>query len=107
MKKCKITVLKREFYPNLAKEYISFPNFGPCEMMKEGDIFFTSGPFGNEMPVGFCAMAWQAICLHATTLAGGGLVFGRDKVHIVSCNDGVRPVIFKLEAYEDDEKTVF
>ena len=34
MQKCKITVLKREFYPDLAKEYIPFPDFGPCEMMK-------------------------------------------------------------------------
>lgn len=41
-------------------------------------------------------MAWQAICLQATTLAGGGLVFGHDKVHIACCNDGVRPVIFKF-----------
>ena len=110
MKKCKITVLKREFYPDLAKEYIPFPNFGPfgpCDMMKEGDVFITSGPFGNEIPSGFCAMAWQAICLQATTLAGGGLVFGHDKVHIACCNDGVRPVIFRLEAYEDDETPVF
>ena len=72
MKKCKITVLKREFYPDLAREYIPFPDFGPCDMMKEGDVFVTSGHFGNEMPRGFCAMAWQAICLQATTLAGGG-----------------------------------
>ena len=53
MKKCKITVLKREFYPELAKEYIPFPDFGPCEMMKEGDVFITGGPFGNEMPKKF------------------------------------------------------
>lgn len=107
MKKCKITVLKREFYPELAREYIHFPEFNACEMMKEGDIFLTSGPFGNECPKGFCAMAWQAICLQATTLAGGGKVFGYDLVHIACCNDGVRPVIFRLEAFEDDEKTAF
>lgn len=52
-------------------------------------------------------MAWQAICLQATTLAGGGLVFDHDAVHIACCNDGVRPVIFKLEAYEDDEAPLF
>ena len=58
MKKCKITVLRREFYPDLAAEYIPFPDFKPCEMMKEGDVFLTGGPFGNECPAGFCAMAW-------------------------------------------------
>lgn len=107
MQKCKITVLRREFYPDLAKEYIPFPDFGPCDMMKEGDVFITTGPFGNECPKGFCAMAWQAICLQATTLAGGGKVFGHDEVHIACCNDGVRPVIFRLEGYVDDEEPVF
>jgi len=32
--KCKITVLKREFYKDLADEYIPFPDFGPCHMME-------------------------------------------------------------------------
>ena len=49
----------------------------------------------------------QAVCLQATTLAGGGKVFGHDEVHIACCNDGVRPVIFQLEGYVDDEEPVF
>ena len=32
VKKCKITVLKREFYHGLAREYIPIPDFGPCHM---------------------------------------------------------------------------
>ncbi len=28
MTKCKITVLKREFYKDLADEYVPVPNFG-------------------------------------------------------------------------------
>lgn len=107
MKRCKITVLKREFYPDLAAEYVRAPGFGPCDRMQEGDTFLTSGPFGNGMPENFCDMAWQAICLQATTLAGGGKVFGFDETHIACCNDGVRPVVFKLEAYEDGEEPVF
>ena len=103
MKKCKITVLKREFYKELASEYIPIPDFGPCHMMKEGDVFITGGPFGSQIPTGFFDMPWQSICLQAVTLAGGGKVFGHDDVHIACCNDGVRPVIFRLEAYEDDE----
>lgn len=51
-------------------------------------------------------MTWSAICLQVTTLAGG-LVFGHGRFHIACCNDGVRPVIFRLEAYEDDEAPVF
>ncbi|MCD8150177.1 MAG: hypothetical protein LUE92_11620 [Clostridiales bacterium] len=34
-------------------------------------------------------------------------MFGHDLVHIACCNDDVRPVIFKLEHYEDDEEPVF
>lgn len=107
MKKCKITVLKRTFYPELAKEYIPFDDFGPCDQMKEGDVFVTGGIFGNECPQGFCAMAWQAVSLQATTLAGGGKVFGHDEVHIACCNDGVRPVIFRLEGIDDGTASPF
>ncbi len=107
MKKRKISVLRRTFQADLAEEYIPMPDFGPCEMMCEGDAFITGGPFGNECPEGFCAMAWQSISLQATTLAGGGLVFGHDAVHIACCNDGVRLVIFRLEAIEDDEPMPF
>lgn len=32
----------------MAKEYIPFPDFRPCDRMKEGDVFITSGPFANE-----------------------------------------------------------
>ncbi len=103
MKKCKITVLKRMFNEDLRREYIKFDDFGPCPFMKEGDVFITGGVFGNECPEGFCPMAWQAICVQASTLAGGGKVYGVDDVHIACCNDGVRPVVFKLEMIEDGE----
>ena len=102
MGKCKITVLRREFYKDLADEYIPV-EIGPCHMMKEGDVFITGGDFGASMPEGFCDMAWQAIGVQARTLAWGGKVFGFDDNHIACCNDGCRPVIFKLEAIDDDE----
>ena len=49
----------------------------------------------------------QAICIQACTLAGGGKVFGHDEIHIAYCNDGMRPVVFRLEAIEDDEPQLF
>jgi uncharacterized repeat protein (TIGR04076 family) len=36
----------------------------------------------------------------ACTLAGGGKVFGED-FNIACCNDGIRPVILKLEAVDE------
>lgn len=87
----------------MKREYIKFDDFGSCPFMKEGDIFITGGVFGNECPEGFCPMAWQAICIQASTLADGGKVYGVDDVHIACCNDGVRPVVFKLEMIENGE----
>jgi len=107
MKKCKITVLKREYYEDLAKQYAPMPNFPPCPLMKEGDVFITTGPFGNMCPEGFCDMAWQAISIQASTLAGGGKVFGYDDIHIACCPDGIRPVVFRLEAIDDGEPHFF
>lgn len=107
MRRCKIKVLKREFNEDLAKQYIKIPSFGLCHLMKEGDVFITSGPFGCGIPENFCDMAWHAIELQATSLATGGKVFGIDDVHIACCNDGVRPVMFKLVTIEDNSKPVF
>ena len=67
------------FNQELREKYIKFEDLGPCSFMKEGDIFITGG------------------------VAGGGKVYGVDDVHIACCNDGVRPVIFKLEMIEEDE----
>ena len=98
MKKCKITVIKTVLFEDLRDEYM--PDFGLCPRMKEGDVFITGGMFGNSIPEGFCEYAWQAVQNIACTLAGGGKVFGQDS-NIACCNDGIRPVILKLEAVED------
>jgi uncharacterized repeat protein (TIGR04076 family) len=58
-------------------------------------------------PQGFCDEAWKAIYQYVFALAhGGGLFYFGDWIKkpglaICSCNDGLRPVIFKLEATEE------
>ena len=99
MKRCRITVMKTMLFEELRDEYMP-ADFGLCPCMKEGDVFTTSGQFGNFMPEGFCEYAWQAVQNIACTLAGGGKVFG-ETFNIACCNDGIRPVILKLEAVED------
>jgi uncharacterized repeat protein (TIGR04076 family) len=99
LKKCRITVLKTTLFEELRDQYMK-PDFGLCPVMKEGDTFVTGGMFGNSMPAGFCEYAWQAIQIPATTLAGGGKVFG-EYHNIACCNDGIRPVILKLEAVDE------
>ena len=104
MKKCKITVLKRNFDEELAKEY-GVEGLTACPMLKVGQVFYADW----ECPEGFCNEAWKAIYQYVFTLAHGGAAkelfyYGdwirKPGVAICSCNDGLRPVIFKIEAEE-------
>lgn len=107
MKKVKITVLKRSFEKDLADEY-GVPGLARCPYFKEGQVFYAD----YAKPDGFCDEAWKAIYQYAFALAHGAPVgtwyFGdwikTPGVAICSCNDGLRPVIFKLEA-TDEEST--
>ena len=39
MSKCKITVLRREYYQDLADQYLADPQVGKCPLFKEGQEF--------------------------------------------------------------------
>lgn len=101
MNKCRISVLKRTYQPELAKEY-GCENLGPCETMREGMTWETD--FGK--PDGLCDEAWKAMHHYVFTLAHnkGSETFFDDSwirtpgVAVCCCNDGLRPVIFKIEA---------
>ena len=105
MNRVKITVLKKTFDQELADEY-GANGLGPCPMLRQGDVFFAD----YAKPDGFCDEAWKAIYQYVFALAHGGkdtlFYFGDwiDKrgVAICSCNDGLRPVIFKLEATDEE-----
>ncbi len=105
MKKCKLTVLRTTLQEDLAKEY-GIPNLGVCPLMKEGQVFLAD----YAKPEGFCDEAWKAIYQYAFALAHGAgndvFYYGdwirKPGVAICSCNDGLRPVIFKLEATDEE-----
>lgn len=104
MKKVKITVLKTTFDVELAQEY-GVEGLGSCPMLKAGQVFFAD----YAQPKGFCDEAWKAIYQYAFALAHGAgndtFYYGdwikKPGVAICSCNDGLRPVIFKLEATDE------
>lgn len=102
MARCKITVLKTALFQDLADEYVTRPGYGPCSRNNVGDVYYTGGHFGTDMPEGFCPQAWESLVMPVNVLVGGGKVFGFDEVHIASCADGLRPVVFRLERAEDD-----
>ncbi|HIU16763.1 MAG TPA: TIGR04076 family protein [Candidatus Ventricola intestinavium] len=108
MKKVKITVLKTTLDEELAAQY-GVPGLTKCPMLREGQVFYAD----YAKPQGLCDEAWKAIYQYAFALAHGA---GEDVfyygdwvktpgVAICSCNDGLRPVIFKLEA-TDEESTL-
>ena len=105
--KVRITILKTTFDSELAREY-GAAGLGPCPMMKSGQVFYAD----YAKPDGFCDEAWKAIYQYVFALAHGSgkdlFYFGdwirKPGVAIVSCNDGLRPVIMKLEATDIPSK---
>ena len=101
MTKVKITVLKTTLQADLAAQY-GVAGLDKCPMLKEGQVFYAD----YAKPDGFCDEAWKAIYQYVFALAhgaaGGTFYFGdwirEPGVAICCCNDGLRPVIFKLEA---------
>ena len=101
MRRVKITVLKTTLDHELAGQY-GMPGLGPCPMHQAGQTFLAD----YAKPDGLCDEAWKAIYQYVFALAHGaesGLFYYGDwidkpGVAIVCCNDGLRPVIFKLEA---------
>lgn len=101
MNKVKITVLKTTLDKELAEEY-GAAGFDKCPMHTEGQVFYAD----YAKPDNFCDEAWKAIYQYVFALShgdGSGLFYYGDWIRkpgvaVCSCNDGLRPVIFKLEA---------
>lgn len=105
MKRVKITVLKTTLDQELAAEY-GTEGLTACPMLQAGQVFYAD----YAKPEGLCDEAWKAIYQYVFALAhgaGDGLFYYGDCIRkpgvaICSCNDGLRPVIFKLEATEEE-----
>lgn len=105
MKKCRITVLKTTLDEELAAEY-GAEGLSTCPIHRVGETYLAD----YAKPEGFCDEAWKAIYQYVFALAHGageGLFYYGDWIRkpgvaICSCNDGLRPVIFKIEATDED-----
>ena len=121
---CKVTVLETKVFPDLQEKYLADPKSGACPCYNPGDEFLfrrdeehddywhigvntlvkTSGNAeqiagGPNLP--FCSEAWDCISRYIyAALQGGSIMNGwtnDEKVMIACCNDGTRPVVFKIE----------
>ena len=107
MNKVKITVLQTTLNKEWADQY-GVEGLSTCPFQKVGQVFYAD----YAKPDGLCDEAWKAIYQYVFALAHGaqnGLFYYGDwikekGVAIVCCNDGLRPVIFKLEATDIESK---
>lgn len=98
--------MKKHFDKELSQQY-GVDGLTACPMLKEGQEFYADW----ECPEEFCNEAWKAIYQYVFALSHGiedvfyyGDWIKEKGVAIVSCNDGLRPVIFKIEATDIDSK---
>lgn len=105
---CKITVLETKVFPEYQEKYLADPKSGPCPCFKPGDIFLLEqDDFWHMLDGKFCSEAWDAISRYVyTALQGGSIMKGwtnDEKMMIACCNDGTRPVIFKIERIDAED----
>ncbi|MGI5971308.1 MAG: TIGR04076 family protein [Oscillospiraceae bacterium] len=108
----KITVVKTLSFNDLAVKYdqirpgdeVEGESLPSCPFFKEGMEFtVVTDPYANCKPEGFCDWAWADIWKDVLLVADrAGFAPGDDisklKPHFACCTDGLRPVIFMLEA---------
>ena len=105
--KCRITVLEAKVFPELQTKYLADPKAGACPIFKAGDTFLVEGDdFWHLMNGKFCAEAWDCISRYVYAALQGGSIMRNwtndEKMMIACCNDGTRPVIFKIERVDDE-----
>ena len=100
MAKCKITAIRKAYYPDLSAQYEN-PISHACDI-EEGQTFVS---VDGEKPQGLCDSAWESMAYFVKTLcAGGGNFYDawmkNPRSAMISCNDGFRPVSFYIEVIE-------
>lgn len=91
---CRITVERCECYEDLQSLYLDDPEEGPCRAFRTGDTF--NLPVSAECPKEFCPLAWKVLC-GMIGEGNGCAATVRNGLKLLSCPDGSRPVLFKIE----------
>ena len=116
---CRVTVLRKTVFEDLQEAYLADPKSGACPCFEEGQVFefhredgrddfwkFGRGcrSDGGDFP---CAEAWDAVSRYVyAALQGGSIMHGwtnDERMMIACCNDGTRPVVFKIERVDIPE----
>ena len=102
----KITVLECKCYEDLQEEFLANPKSGPCPMFHAGDEFIVNPQEWIHLMNGkFCSEAWDCINRYVYSAMNNGSIMdgwtNDNNMMIACCNDGTRPVIFKIERLEN------
>ena len=104
--KCRVTVIDKKCFTDYQQAYLADPQSGPCPFYQVGDEFLFEryggeDTFWREGNGTQCAEAWDCISRYIyTALQGGSIMRGwtnDERMMIACCNDGTRPVIFRIE----------
>ncbi len=112
--KCKLTVIDKKVFDDLQEKYLEDPKSGACPFYEVGAeyIFERYGDeytFWTQGKGAHCSEAWDCFSRYVyTALQGGSIMRGwtnDEHMMIACCNDGTRPVIFRIERL--DYKVVY
>ncbi|MBR4383706.1 MAG: TIGR04076 family protein [Selenomonadaceae bacterium] len=104
--KCKLTVIDKKVFHDLQKKFLADPNSGACPFYEVGTEYFferydDEDTFWTQGKGAHCSEAWDCFSRYVyTALQGGSIMRGwtnDEHIMIACCNDGTRPVIFKIE----------
>ncbi len=100
--KCKITVIQRPYFPEIAQSF-GYGVGGPCNFYYDGQEFMVDKDnYATMLDGQFCGEAWDCIKRYVYTAIHGGTMIGGD-TYVACCNDGSRPVAFRLERIDVEE----
>lgn len=127
--KCKVTVIRKECFADLQERYLADPKSGVCPCYNVGDEFIFERDENNDHfwhgglntlvktnadpdtvaggpKIPHCAEAWDAISRYIYAALQGGSIMKNwtndERMMIACCNDGTRPVIFKIERIDEE-----
>ena len=110
--KCRVTVIDKKCFNDLQGKYLADPASGVCPFYNVGDEFVFErygerDDFWREGNGSQCAEAWDCISRYIYTALQGGSIMRNwtndERMMIACCNDGTRPVIFRIERIDDWE----
>lgn len=91
---CKVTIIRRECHIDLQALFLDDPESGPCPCFKAGDEFELRT--STCCPKNFCPQLWNTICAWVNRDDNCAVGF-KNAPAVISCPDGTRPVIVRVE----------